>query len=178
MDKALEIILEIFKYLVPCIIVFGSTYYILKQQSDENVQRFKLELNRQHQSTLTPIKLQAYERLVLLLERISPQQLIQSNNNPDYSARMMKFAMLNSVQQEFNYNLSQQIYVSQQAWAFILVVKEKVNQMIIESFEELDETAMGTDLSRKMIDKLRIANEQPTQKAIDFLKAEVGIYFG
>ena len=175
---ALNLFLEILKYILPSIVVFFTSYFLLKNQSDENITKLRLELRQQSQNVISPVKLQAYERLVLFLERISPQQLILSDNQPGISANALKHTMIHHIQQEFNYNLSQQVYISNQAWNVIRVVKEQVIALINNCYTELEETATSTDLSKAMIDKLMLNGEQPTQKAINFLKAEVGLYFG
>ncbi|MCC7298531.1 MAG: hypothetical protein IT244_09375 [Bacteroidia bacterium] len=175
---ALNIFLEILKYVLPAIVVFFTSYLILKNQTDENLAKIRLELRQQSQNLISPIKLQAYERLVLFLERISPQQLILSDNQPGISAVALKFTMHNHIQQEFNYNLSQQVYISNQAWNVIRVVKEQVIALINSCAAELPENASSTDLSKAIIERLIANGEQPTDKAINFLKAEVGLYFG
>jgi hypothetical protein len=97
---------------------------------------------------------------------------------PDISAFVLKHAMTNAVQQEFNHNLSQQIYISHQSWDVIKVVKEQVVNLINQCAENIDPKANGVELSRAIIDRLVETHEQPTDKAIQILKAEVGIYFG
>lgn len=174
----LNILLEIVKYILPAIVVFFTSYFLLKNQSDENITKLRLELRQQSQNVISPVKLQAYERLVLFLERISPQQLILSDNQPGISALALKHTMINHIQQEFNYNLSQQVYISNQAWNVIRVVKEQVIGLVNVCASDLPEDASSTDLSRAIITKLLSNGEQPTEKAINFLKAEVGLYFG
>ncbi len=175
---ALNLFLDITKYVFPAIVVFFTAYFILKNQTDENLAKIRLELRQQSQNIISPVKLQAYERLVLFLERISPQQLILSDNQPGISATALRFTMLGHIQQEFNYNLSQQVYISNQAWNVIRVVKEQVIALINSCAAELPENATSTDLSRSIIERLMANGEQPTDKAINFLKAEVGLYFG
>jgi hypothetical protein len=164
--------------MLPSVVVFFTAYFLLKTQSDETLAKMRMDIQRQNQSTITPIKLQAYERLTLFLERISPQQLIMNNNQPDMSAKLLRYQMTNVVHHEYNYNLSQQIYVSTQAWNVIKVVKEQVLAMINESAENLPDTATGVDLSKAIIERLMQTGEQPTDKGIAFLKAEVGLFFG
>jgi hypothetical protein len=175
---ALTIFLEMLKYILPAIVVFFTSYFLLKNQSDENIAKLRLELRQQSQNIISPVKLQAYERLVLFLERISPQQLILSDTQPNISATSLKHTMTSHIQQEFNYNLSQQVYISNQAWNVIRVVKEQVIALVNNCASTLPENATATDLSRAIIEKLMANGEQPTEKAINFLKAEVGLYFG
>lgn len=175
---ALSTIIEIVKFVLPALVVFFTAYFLLKNQSDENIAKLRLEVRQQSQNIISPIKLQAYERLVLFLERISPQQLILADNQPNISALALKHTMINHIQHEFNYNLSQQVYVSNQAWNVIRVVKEQVIALINNCAAGLPENATSTDLSKAIIERLMATGEQPTEKAINFLKAEVGLYFG
>jgi hypothetical protein len=176
--EATQTLLEILKFTIPSVIVFLTDYFVIKNQSEENLKKIRIEIQRQNQQTITPIKLQAYERLVLLLERISPQQLIATHSHPDQTANSLKFQMIGAVQQEYNYNLSQQIYVSTQSWNLVKVVKEQVIALINEAHNKLEPSATQTDLSKAIIESMIAAGQQPTEKAINFLKAEVGLYFG
>lgn len=175
---AVQFFLDILKYILPSVVVFFTAYFLLKNQSDEALAKLRLDMQRQNQQTITPIKLQAYERMVLFLERISPQQLIMTHNQGGLSARALKHLMVQAVMQEYNYNLSQQIYISPQAWTLIRIVKEQVLAMINETADQMPETATATDLSKQLIARLMQQGDQPTEKAINFIKAEVGLYFG
>jgi hypothetical protein len=176
--NSLEIFLDIVKYILPSVIVFFTAYYIIRNHTQETLQKMSLETRRQNQSLITPVRLQAYERLVLFLERISPTQLIITLNQPGSSAHTLRAEMIATVNQEYAYNISQQVYVSAQAWNVIRVVKEQVIQLINTQYENMAENAMAPDLSKAIIEALMQDDQQPTQKAIDFLKAELNLYFG
>ena len=86
--------------------------------------------------------------------------------------------MIAIVNQEFNHNLSQQIYVSTQAWTMVKIVKEEVIVMINVAYRNLNEGASGIELSKVIVERLMETETEPTQKAIDFLKTEVQLIFG
>lgn len=176
--EMLNVLLEILKFMLPAVVVFLTAYYIIRNQSRETLQKLALETRKQNQNLVTPIRLQAYERMVLFLERISPNQLIVNLNQPNMSAHALRADMLATINQEFAYNISQQVYISAQAWNVIKVVKEQVVQLINAHYELMPEHAMATELSRAIIETLMKGEAQPTQKAIDFLKAELNLYFG
>ncbi|MBU6325129.1 MAG: hypothetical protein KJS92_06535, partial [Bacteroidetes bacterium] len=173
----LNSLLEILKYTLPSLVVFLTASYLMKIQSRETLQKMAMESRKLNQNLITPVRLQAYERMVLFLERISPNQLIINLNQPNMSAHALRADMLTTVNQEFAYNVSQQVYISAQAWNVIKVVKEQVIQMINAHYELMPEHAMAPDLSRAIIETLMKGENQPTQKAIDFLKAELNLYF-
>ncbi len=177
MDPIVSTLLEILKFTIPALIVLAITYVIVNKVMEDHSNRLEMELRIKTASLLTPLKLQAYERMILFLERISPQNLISSFNDGTNTAKGLKHLMEASIYQEYNHNLSQQIYISNQAWKIIQVVKEEVVQLLHVSMNELDENATGIDFPKKIIDKMISQNNIPTVKAIDFIKAEINLYF-
>ncbi|MFN5219269.1 MAG: hypothetical protein ACK5CL_10920 [Sphingomonadales bacterium] len=173
-----EVFVEILKFILPAIMVFFTAYFVLKNQGESQLSRVRLEVLKQNQHVLTPIKLQAYERMTLFLERISPVQLLQTHNQPDMSGKALKHILLTTIQNEYNYNLSQQIYMSAQAWNLIKVVKEQVLKLIQEASAGMPDQATANDLSSMIVEYLKNHGEQPTDKAIQFIKAEVALMFG
>ncbi len=144
---------------------------------EDNIARMQLELRKTTASLLTPLKLQAYERMILFLERISPQNLISQYNDGLNSANGLKHLVEAAVHQEFSHNLSQQIYISNQAWNIIRVVKEEVIQLLHTTYGSMGPEATGVEFSKAIVDRMIVDNRIPTQKAIDFLKAEINLYF-
>ena len=100
------------------------------------------------------LQLQAYERLILLTDRIALPNLISRVNTPGLSARDMQSLLTQSIRQEFEHNITQQIYVSTEAWAVVRDYKEQ-NLMIVNQVASfLPEEATGTDLNRALLDLL------------------------
>lgn len=176
--NSVQVFVEIIKFVLPAIMVFFTAYFVLKNQGESQISRLQLEVLKQNQNVLTPIKLQAYERMTLFLERISPIQLLQTHNQPDMSGKALRHILITTIQNEYNYNLSQQIYMSPQAWNLIKVVKEQVIKLIQEASADMPEQATANDLSGMIVEYLKNHGEQPTDKAIQFIKAEVELMFG
>jgi hypothetical protein len=100
------------------------------------------------------MQLQAYERLILLTDRIALPNLVARVNTPGLSARDMQSLLTHSIRQEFEHNITQQIYVSAEAWGVIRDYKEQ-NLMIVNQVASfLPEEATGTDLNRALLDLL------------------------
>lgn len=99
-----------------------------------------------------PLQLQAYERLVLLTERISLPNLISRITQPNLSAKEMQVYLLETIKQEFEYNVSQQIYVSPIAWEAIRNLRDQ-NMLIINQISNLlPADAPGSELSKKVLE--------------------------
>jgi len=167
-------VLDILKYIIPSIITFFTAYVILKLFLGGEKDRKDLELRASHYKDSLPIRLGAFERLTILLERISPNNLLQRVNKPGMTALDLQKALISNIRMEFEHNLSQQIYISPETWMMIVQVKEELVGIINKVATDIPQTATGKDLSRAIIEYF-IDNDQvmPTQKALDTLKTEV-----
>lgn len=105
-------ILEIIKYTLPAAIVFLTAYFLIMALIKNDQDKRKHEIILQNQKTVTPIRLQAYERIILFLERISLESLIMRTNKKGISSKELQASMLNTIRSEFEHNLSQQIYLT------------------------------------------------------------------
>lgn len=104
--------------------------------------------------SVKPLQLQAYERLVILTERIALPNLISRLSQPNFSAREMQVMLIETIKQEFEYNASQQIYVSPQAWDAIRNLRDQ-NMLIINTISKtLQPNATASDLNRQLIESM------------------------
>jgi len=178
MNEVLLLFLEITKYLIPALIVFIITYYQFKVFFETEYQKRSLDLKQEQQRTMHPLKLQAYERLILLMERMSPESLVLRVHKPGITATQMKVELINDINNEFNHNLSQQLYVSHQAWQVIRVTKEEMVNLVNTAYQELGPNAVGIDLSKAIFNRTMQMETLPTQKALLFIKREFDLVFG
>ena len=100
----------------------------------------------------TPLRLQAYERLVLLTERVALPNLISRLNQPGISAHEMKMILTENIKQEFEYNNTQQLYVSQQGWDAVRNLKEQNIMVVNQVSGSLPPTASSSDLNKKILE--------------------------
>lgn len=120
----------------------------------------KLPSNMPGNSSL-PLQLQAYERLVMLSERIALPNLISRNYQHQYSAKEMQMLLIDNIKQEFEYNASQQIYVSASAWEAIRNLRDQ-NMLIINKVGiNLSAEATAADLNKQLLDVIMHQKEKP-----------------
>jgi len=170
-------LLEVLKYVLPSLVVFATAYLLIKSFFDEQLKRKELEIKAIQKKDLGPLKLQAYERIVLFLERISPHSLIPRINQTGMNASMLQSQLLASIRTEFEHNLSQQIYVSKEAWIVTKNAKENIVKIINSSKDQVDKEASAFELSKVILERMMQISSSPTDQAIDFLKKEVDSYF-
>ena len=164
---------DILKITIPALLVMLTAWLLLRNmiQNDQNKRRQELLL--QNNKTVTPIRLQAYERIVLFLERISLESLIVRASTPAMTASQLQSALLNAIRSEFEHNLSQQIYMSPQAWEVVKSARSNMVKIINSEAEKLPINSTGMDLTKRLFDQIMELDKEPTRAAIDFLKAEI-----
>ena len=170
----MEALLDIIKITVPALMVLLTAFFVLRGMVRNDQDKRRQELILQNSRTVTPIRLQAYERIVLFLERISLESLLVRTNSPGMSASQLHSALLNSIRSEFEHNLSQQIYMTQQAWEVVRNARSNTIKIINTEFEKSPEQTTGLELSRKLLERVMELEKEPTRAAIEFIKAEVG----
>lgn len=165
--------LEILKFTIPSIIVLLTTYLVLKMFLKNEEKKRKFELSMNQKDSILPLRLQAYERLVLFLERISPDALVMRLKNTKLSVAEMQNELINNVRTEFEHNLSQQTYVSNQAWELIKLSRSEIIKLINASAAELKPGDPGINLSKRILENALEMQKSPTMSALQYLKNEV-----
>lgn len=121
---------------------------------------------------VTPIQLQAYERLVLFLERMTPNNLVLRCYQAGMTTQLLKDVMIQNIRDEFEHNLSQQLYISSQAWAYIKNAKEDMINIINSIQAKEGETMTPTAFAGTLFELLA-GKESQIELAQDFLKEEI-----
>jgi hypothetical protein len=169
----METFLEILKYTLPALVVFLTVYLVLRSYFDFKQKEGLLEIRRKDQEIILPIRLQAYERMVLFLERISPVQAVFRVMEPGMSPANLQAALVQTVREEFEHNIAQQIYISHEAWGLVRNAREETVRMINSAFITLDEKSTANDLARIILESWSGMEKNPVQSAVDYLKNEV-----
>ena len=173
----MEVLLEILKYTVPSLVVFFTVLVMMRNWTKNEESRRKSEFNMHISDEILPVRLQAYERSILLLERISPESMIMRLSRNDYTARQLVQELLSNITSEFDHNIAQQTYMSTEAWEKMKAAKNQVINLINDTAKEVNPDAKGTTLGKLMLERLTELKSPPTQVAIDFLKQEVKTLF-
>jgi hypothetical protein len=170
----MEAITDILKITIPALLVLLTAWLVLRNMIKNEQDKRRQELILQNSRTVTPIKLQAYERIVLFLERISLESLLVRVSTTDMSAQQLHSAMLTTIRSEFEHNLSQQIYMSQQAWEVVRNARSNMIKIINSEAGKLKPDSSAMDFSKILLEKIMELEKEPTRAAIDFVKAEIG----
>ena len=170
-------ILEILKYTLPALVVLITAYLLIKLLVKNDADRRNKEIILQNQKTITPLRLQAYERAVLFLERISLESLILRVNKQGMTSQQLQGELLSAIRAEFEHNLSQQVYMSPQAWEVIKNARINIAKLINTSAGQVKPVSPSLELSTYLLEKVMEMEKPPTQVALDFIKQEFNSLF-
>ncbi|MGV3696953.1 DUF7935 family protein [Flavobacterium sp.] len=166
-DKFIEVLM----YAVPSLITGGVAYYLFDSyfKDQQNTRRWLLQKENQKHSL--PLRLQAYERLALFLERISPAKLLirvapLNDDKADYQN-----LLIHHIEQEYEHNLTQQIYITDECWTMVLTAKNTIIQNIRKT--TADTSVGNADQLREKILSGMLDGNSATQLALSYLKTEV-----
>lgn len=169
----MEAFLEILKYSLPALLVVLITYLMLSNFMDNEEKRRSYLLRRETRKASLSYKLQAYERLSLFLERITPNSLLVRVPANKLTVRDYHSLLLKSIRDEFEHNLSQQIYVSDDAWRQVVHAKSATVGVLNKLVQECKPDDPAVEFSTKVLGYAMELERFPTRQALLFLKAEL-----
>jgi hypothetical protein len=169
----MEILKEVLFVTIPALLVLLTAYLLIRKTIENDREKRRHEIILQNSSTITPVRLQAYERLTLFLERISIESLIMRTHKHGMDAKKLQSAMLGTIRSEYDHNLAQQIYVTPQAWEVIKSARSNTIKLINTIAEMIPPTSSGSDLSKNLLEAVMEMDQEPARVALDFLKAEI-----
>lgn len=169
----MEQALDFAKILLPAAIVLYAMYLVVRSFVQKELRQTALELQMKSKETVLPIRLQAYERLTLLVERTTPNNLLVRLNDGSLNARAFQQLLLREIREEFNHNLSQQLYVSTDAWSLVKNMREDVVMAINSAAAGLPEDATATDLAKAVLQEYMAREDDVAAYALNQLKAEI-----
>ncbi len=169
----MDAVIEFGKILLPASLVLYAAYLMVRSQIQKEMDLKRMEIRGAGIQTVLPVRLQAYERMTLFLERISPQNLLVRLNDSSVSARDFHQQLLQEIRNEFNHNVSQQVYMSHEVWEMIRNAKEDLIVSINEAAGEVAADASSIELSKKVIEKAMNKQVDLISHAIVELKKEI-----
>ena len=170
--------IELLKIVIPAGAVFAAAYFLVKRFLDNEQKRREHELRKGSQATITPLKLQAYERIVIFLERMNPNSLVIRTNKNNMNARQLHTELVNAIKTEYEHNLSQQIYMSAGAWEMVKNAKEELTKLINISSSKVPSDAPSSELAIMILNiAANLDKKLPSELALEYIKKEIAQTF-
>jgi len=169
----MDALVEFIKILVPASVVLYAAYLLVRSFIQKEIELKKLEIRSRSMETILPNRLQAYERMTLFLERMAPQNLLVRLNTEAVSAREFHQLLLSEIRNEYNHNVSQQVYMSEAVWDLIKNAKEDLIVMINNAATEMTMESTSLELAKKIFEHALHKQIDPLAHALSEMKQEI-----
>ena len=174
----METFWNILQVSLPALLVGGIVWLMMAKFAEQENQRRRWQLLRTTQQTALPIRFTAYERMVIFLERITPDCMMVRLQDNALTAKQFHASLLVDIRAEYEHNVSQQLYMSDEAWTVVKNAKESIVQLVNACAAQLPPDAPSMDLAKLILATYGEASQaSPTETAIEVLKQEIKNYF-
>ncbi len=167
-------IIELLFYLLPAIVTGVVAYYFFAMHTKNEEGRRRFLIHKESQKTALPLQLQAYERMALFLERINPSKLLLRIQPESIDKDTYEMELIEAIEREFEHNLSQQIYITEECWNVIKTSKNATIHLIRRSSKTAENAQkVREDILNNLMDK-----QAPSETALGYIKKEVRLLLG
>lgn len=172
-DKLFQVLLVV----LPSVVVFLTAFYLIRQflggRAAEANNLHLTDIKKEDHKQLLPVRLQAYERLTLFMERIKPGPLVLRVHKSNMTSRMLQSELTATVREEFEHNITQQIFVSDRAWNRVKQAKEETIRIINIAYQHCGDDTSGTVLSQQIFETISKLSHTPSDEAQLVIREEV-----
>lgn len=176
-NRIMELFLELLKYTIPSLVVFATAYFLLKLYLDDRLRYERAIQRTESLKTTLPLRLQAYERLTLLCDRAGIPSTLLRIRMPGMTTGDLRGALMLSINQEFDHNTSQQLYVSETLWQIITLAKNETLAFVSQTASDLPADGNADELVSSLLQAIDQMPATPLQRAIVAIRTEAGQLF-
>ena len=164
--------IEILKYCVPALCVLLATWIVMHKFYKSEAEKRLWELKRISQKEISPLRMRAYERLSLLLERTTPEHMLIELNLGEMTILQVQQHLMRTIRMEYDHNLSQQIYVSDQVWEAILVARDQMVAFINTMAQQMPPESTALEYAKILITAYKSNGQTANDNAMLALRQE------
>lgn len=160
-------------YITAGLIIFFISWFVIRAYLQDSYQSGLIELKKNMLTQTLPLRLQAYERAVIFLERINPANLLLRLHTSGISIRELQHLALADIRAEYQHNLAQQLYVSNETWMIVKRLKEDTVSLINNAVKTFPADAPAAELSKAILTHLSGLEQDPYEAGLLMIKTEI-----
>lgn len=164
-------------YLIPFLSIGIPILIIIYWFLKTDLKRKQFEIIQKTRSEVLPVRLQAYERITLLLERITPEALIIREQKQGLTSLQLHQQILKSIRHEYEHNLAMQVYLPQKTWDLVKKAKDEVQKMINSSSGQVAPHSPSMELARYILESNDNDTAYHLKRAMEALKKDIQLFF-
>jgi|694.fasta_scaffold97983_2 hypothetical protein len=161
-----------------CIVITGTlVFFLLEKQHKHNENRWNAELRKANASALASLRLSAYERLIVMLERSRPSSVVLRSNRSGMTCTLLQLEMIRNIREEFDHNVSLQMYVSEHTWASIQQAKSDISELFKVSYSKVNPDDNSMYLSNFVLEMEATVGNPAVENALRMLRIELMTHY-
>ena len=169
----MEYIISHLDFILPAVLVMMLAVYMLNKVLNHDHTRRVFEYKKSVAKEMVPLRMQAYERLALFLERMQPSNLLLRVQKPNMTSSVLHAVLLKTIRNEFNHNMSQQVYVSDAVWQLINKGKDQLTGVINQNVTSVSPDSDATELGKLILESSLEQQKWLIDEALVLLKEEL-----
>ena len=166
-------IIDQLDFVLPAFLVIVIAVYMLKKVLNHDHQRRVFEYKKSIVKEMIPLRMQAFERLTLFMERMQPQNLLPRVQTTEMSAMELHRVLIQTIRNEYDHNMSQQVYISEKSWDMINKAKDQLITLINEQVRSVPPKAPGSHLGKLILEGMLEEQKWLIDEALLSLKQEL-----
>lgn len=170
-------VFDIIRLTISGLLVVFAAFYIAKPFLERFEKQQLIGLKQSFSKETLPLRLQAHERLLLFIDRINPVNILVRLNNQSFSAGELHYLVLSEVKNEYQHNITQQLYVSSAAWEITKRIKNDTISLLNNAVKALPAQASGLEFSKLILEQMSRMEDSPYDVAADIIREEAGQLF-
>lgn len=164
---------EIAKMVLPALLVLAMAWVVLRKMNSNSQTPSKELAEVEKLRQVLPLKIRAYERLIVMLERITPNSLVMRTSRSQSNVGQFQLELLKAIREEFEHNVGLQMYVSDRAWMAVVAARDETKQLIQVAASKADRNAPSITLSQEIFGLEEKVSNSAIESAKMILKDEV-----
>ena len=169
----MNVLLQIALIVIPAAAVLLTTIFFLRRESEKETSNLRTELKKQRQKYFLPGRVESYQRVILLMERIHPGNLTMRLHKPNTTAKSLQTSLLKAIREEYDHNVAEQIFISPKAWEMVKKAKEESVKIINIACDTVGNEEPSTKMATKLFEIIAELENMPTEITIGLLKKEL-----
>ncbi|MDX2362635.1 MAG: hypothetical protein QNK23_17635 [Crocinitomicaceae bacterium] len=169
----MDIVFQIALIVVPAGAVLLTSVFFMRKMVEREIRSTHGELKVERQKFFLPQRVDAYQRAILLMERVHPNSLVMRLNNPGLPAAAMQIKLLEAIREEYEHNIAQQMFIAPTTWDMVQKAKDETMKIVNLAGQQMEPTSNGLDLSSKIFEIVGEVGVMPSEIAVRALKEDV-----
>ena len=160
-------------FILPAVLVMMIAVYMLNKVLNHDHTRRVFEYKKSVAKEMVSLRMQAYERLALFLERMQPTNLLLRVQQPNMKSITLHAGLIKTIRSEYDHNMSQQVYVSDEVWELINQAKDQLIGVINEQVTSVPPHSDASELGKLIIEASLEEHKWLVDEALTLLKKEL-----